>query len=179
MGRTKCDEPAWLEKAATWTEVPAPSPSEIQVAAGMIAWAGTKKTKAKGPTPPTKKRVERAQQAVKAFTVSGVWTEAKPDHFVELYRLLHTKVYGLEPTELAGAAWSAASMAAGKMLKREFDGDAEKMAEFFRWVWVVQGKDEKRRRAGLKDDDFKVTWRYQFSAKLHGQWRLAVMRGRA
>lgn len=181
MGRRPVN-PDWeaAHPRAEW-DPPPPPPSEATLEAqkGIVDWAGTKKkSKRKLAAPARDRRVGLRQEALEIL-ISGRWVDALPDHFVELYVYLHTKVYGVEPTEMSGKDWPLAKTAAARMLTKEFNGEQVRMADFFRWVWSMQERDEKRRKAGSKDDDFRVTWRYQFSSKLLTQWRVAVARGRA
>jgi hypothetical protein len=88
-------------------------------------------------------------------------------------------VYGAEPLELklVKECMSAASMAA-KATKMFFNGDARAVVDFMRWVWAVQMREEKQRRAGERQSEFRVTWRYQWSARLVTDYRRYEIAGK-
>lgn len=148
----------------------------------MEAWARRGKPKAKaktkGPRKPNPTFRVRVRAEANEILRAGRWHLAGSEHFVELYGMLHARVYSVEAAELDTGEWTLANMAARRMLAKMFDGDRPKMAGYLKWVWEIQARDEAKRRAGSRDDDFRVTWRYQFSEKLWTQWRIAVERGR-
>jgi len=144
-------------------------------AQALAAWAGEPQTGAK------KKRASiwnrsLVRDEVADFIAKRDWTGAHPRHFVELYARLHGEVYGVEPLDLKAAkvCLGAASLAA-KALREHFDGDANGLADYMRWVWIRQAYEEKKRRAGTKDGDFRVTWRYQWSPKLVTDYRRSLL----
>lgn len=139
-------------------------------AEAVALWAGEPKTKN------GKRRSmwneEAAREDVRAMIDSEDWGLARPQHFVELYARLHAEVYGTPPLELATKTQKlAAASLAARVMKQLFAGDPRAVVDFIRWVWRRQSQEEKKRRAGLKDGDFRVTWRYQFSAKLVTDYR--------
>jgi len=146
------------------------------MAQDLATWAGEPHTGVK-----KKKRAgiwNRAvvREEVSSFIASREWNDAHPRHFVELYSRLHFDVYGVEPLEMKATkmCMAAASLAA-KALRDHFDGDANLLADFMRWVWSRQSAEEKKRRAGAKDGDFRVTWRYQWSPKLVTDYRRSLL----
>lgn len=145
------------------------------VAAGLVAFAGT-------PKPPAKKAKTRGwerprvQQETADFINAREWKGAKPSHFVELYARLHEEVYGVEALDLkTRKSLSDAALLASRALKQFFEGDEDGMAEFMRWVWVRQANEEKQRRQGVRMREFRVTWRYQWAASLVTDYRRAAV----
>lgn len=102
------------------------------------------------------------------------WAAARPRHFVALYAQLHESVYKVPALELRTerVRMSAASLAA-RALRDHFGGNPSAMAEFVRWVWTREVRDERRRASGQKDGEFRVSWRYQWSARLVTDYRRA------
>lgn len=140
-------------------------------------WAGEPKAKAE-PKKKARSMWDRglARDDVSHFISSRDWSKARPQHFVELYSRLHFEVYGVEPLDLkAKAACLAAASLAAKALREFFRGDPNGLADFMRWVWIRQATEEKKRRAGLKENDFRITWRYQWSAKLVTDFQRSVL----
>lgn len=141
----------------------------------MADWVGP-------PTDPTKKKRasiwnrDAAQQEVTAFIAAQDWATARPRHLVELYARLHTEVYGVEPLDLKKKpALMAAASLASKATKEHFDGSFDDIVSFVRWVWVRQALDEKKRRAGTMTNDFRISWRYQWSPRLITDYRRAML----
>lgn len=96
----------------------------------------------------------------------GDWKDLKPSTLLGLYAVLHEKVYGVLPDELADD-WYPASATAKKFLETNqgrFDIPA-----FMRWVW----QRERRSREQNPEREFRVGWRYQFSQKLVTDYRVA------
>lgn len=102
-------------------------------------------------------------------------------HLIALYARAHESVYGVPPLELEeGDKYAGATNAANRMLKKEFDDDVLKMAEFVRWVWSEERKKEKWRRSNGRETR-RIGWRLQFVARnLVTDYRvhLARMNGR-
>lgn len=136
-------------------------------AKGLAEWAGEAKPKSEKKKKATIWNRAIARDEVSAFIARNDWDGALPRHFVELYARLHSEVYGVEPLDLKTAKilMGAASLAA-KALREYFGGEPNALADFMRWVWIRQATEEKKRRAGVKDGDFRVTWRYQWAATL-------------
>lgn len=134
----------------------------------------------KSPEQPTKKASgwdeAHARRVVTEMIEKQDWHSASPKHFVELYVHLHTRVYGVAPLDLDNnrKKLTAASLAR-KVMKEHFDNTPDEMANFMRWVWQRQQVNEKKRKAGIVDSDFMVSWRYQFSASLVKQYRRDMM----
>lgn len=123
---------------------------------------------------------EAAALEIEAFIASKSWRDASPRHFVELYIRCHREVYGVEPLELRtkAAALACASLAR-KCLKENFSNDQDALADFVSWVWYRERQDERKRRSGLKTGDFRISWRYQWSAKLVTEHNRAILTQKA
>lgn len=101
--------------------------------------------------------------------------EGTPADLVALYCLLHARVYGLHPDELAGDAWRGACSAATRMVRVEFGGDLGAAVELVRWSWARE-KDWERHRRENGNGGGRLTWRRQFGAALVTDYRLDVSR---
>ena len=115
-----------------------------------------------------KKTIERSLKELKEFIEHAKkgrehqWKEAEAKHMVAFYRMAHASVYGVVPQELEdGQTYLTALSAAKRMLKAEFGGNPQKMAEFIRWVWARERKSEKWRRSNGRETR-RVGWRLQF-----------------
>lgn len=92
---------------------------------------------------------------------SGDWSDALPRHLVVLHGMIHEHVYGVAPAESTGAEFAAAAVAAARMLKVDFGGDAQAMFEFIRWSWQREQDREEWRRQNHKEGG-RLDWRRQF-----------------
>lgn len=147
-----------------------------EVPPSLAMWAGKAAPKRKGSRSWDR---FRAQADVGRMIAVDDWSEATPKHFVELYVHLHRQIYGVDVLELGQAKVraSAASMAK-RTLVDHFGGDGDALAAFMRWVWQRQAVEEAQRRAGARDGDFRVTWRYQWSPRLVTDYRRHEVAGR-
>lgn len=137
------------------------------------------RTKPAGPKKMTgypKKRIESLRADCADKVTHQKWEEFRPSDFVAYYENQHEYVYGVPPPELDGLGWRLATIAAGKMLKRQFEEDAGQMVRFVRWTWRREREIETKRRESGSDDGFRITWRYMFSNKLVTNWKLASAR---
>lgn len=102
--------------------------------------------------------------------------DARAEHMVGLYALLHTRVYEVGPGELADAkVFLGARSAAGKMLRDEFGGRQLPMVEFIQWVWSRERQRERQRRG--VDCQYRIGWRLQFQSRvLVTDYRVALAR---
>jgi hypothetical protein len=137
-------------------------PSQLARATALSDWVGVGKSKPKSkPSPVT--CFKRAKHELEQFLLEGPLDDRmKGRHFVALYARLHEKTYGVAPAELEGTVFFGAVSAADRMLRVEFDGKAEAMIDFIRWVWVRERSREKGRRAREEATAFRIQWRLQF-----------------
>lgn len=158
-----------------------PPQSAEEVAAGVDAWTEGKveqRTKvASKPKQVSNASMERAAREVGEFLKTGEWSSAKPLHFVALYAWLHRKVYGVDTTELTPTTRLHACAMVALMLRKEFDGEQGKLADFMRWVWVRETEREKWRRENNRDGG-SIGWRLQFATgnRLVVEYRLSLAR---
>lgn len=103
------------------------------------------------------------------------WQDARAMHFVALYADLYFRVYGLLPADLGPKERVFAAKLAGTMLSKQFQDDRNEMAKFLAWTWTREKEREQYRRENGKDGGI-VEWRWQFSAKLVQQYRIACAR---
>lgn len=109
------------------------------------------------------------------------WANARPAHAVALYARCHEHVYGFMPEELWGNGEGprrerlGAMSAAASLLKREFEGNFEKLVAFMQWSWG----DEQRKCKWAKDRGIELSkrmgWRRQFSIGLVGDYRRVLL----
>jgi hypothetical protein len=102
----------------------------------------------------------------------GDWSEATPTTWLGLYVYLHRGVYKVSPDDLADE-WYPAFSSAKRAFEKDFGGSATEMVNFMRWSWRQIAK---RHRRASDDDDFRMTWRYQFSRKLIVGYKVALNR---
>lgn len=130
---------------------------------------------------------ERATKESETMRASNDWSRAEPRHLVAIYAFFHAEVYGVEPKELfVGPAWNAASSAAAKLLRDEFEwrqdagpgaGADERAAldaarseafaraiAFLAWVWTRERRFEAQRaKEGVEGR--RIGWRLQFAMR--------------
>jgi len=124
------------------------------------------------------KAIEKAKREMDERAASNDWENARGVHLVALYAWLHLAVYQVEPAEMNAVEWASASVVAQKFCVAQFEGDFAACVEFLRWTWKRESSIEARRRNGTVTNDFRITWRYQFSAKLVTDYRIDKARGR-
>ncbi len=117
----------------------------------------------------TKAGVEKIRLEVEAMRQSDHWERAGAAAMVALWYWCHETTYQVAPT-MTGREWGFASIAAGSLLKAEFDGKAERLVDFIRWTWAEEEKSLKWRRANNRPVN-PLGWRMQFSAKHVVKWR--------
>jgi len=144
---------------------------ESKPPASLGDWAQANKSK----TPPrngvASSSMNKALAEAEKRTETEDWAGAKPLVFVALYQGLHTHVYGVEPGELGTKERKFAACAAARMLKNEFDNDANIMAEFFRWTWKREASKHKWRIENQRPH-FRITWRLMFARTLLTDWKV-------
>jgi hypothetical protein len=129
----------------------------------------------KGASSTSKARVEQIIGEVAAMRTKRSFADARPSHFVALYIQLHAQVYGVRPSELMGGKeWSYASIAAARLLEREFSGNKEQMVDFLSWLWTRERKSHARAKAN-DEDRRRLGWRLVFSARLVTDYKVALL----
>ncbi len=107
---------------------------------------------------------------------SGDWGNATPKDFVASYAVLHTDVYGVEPSELTSKTRFVACMCVAALLSKEFHDDKSLFAEYIRWVWEREESREKWRREN-KHPGGRIAWQAMFmTSSLLSDWRLDHVR---
>jgi len=91
-------------------------------------------------------------------------------HFVALCAMLHGKVYGVAD-EVGPRERMDAAAAAARMLRSQFDGDADAMADFVRWAWLREKDREEWRRENGRPGG-RLGWRLLFSGAILTDYRL-------
>lgn len=121
--------------------------------------------------------LEESLTEAAAMMSSAEWGDAKPRHFVALWAMCHERVYKASAVgELAGLGWRAAVKAAAVMLRDEFEGEAQRMAEYVRWCWLrEEGKERWCKERGYARRA-RVTWRHQFGSAMLADWRVEMAR---
>jgi hypothetical protein len=164
--------------------VDAPPRTALEQQAELIA-AKPRRVRAFGLAPAA---IRKAGEETAAMASTGAWDGARGVHLVALYAWLHQQVYGVEAGELSGVGqgsaavkaaqveWAAASVSAQKFCAKEFGGEFAECVEFMRWAWRREEAVEKKRRSGESTSDFRMGWRYQFSARLATDHRIAAAR---
>lgn len=112
--------------------------------------------------------IERTLRETTTMREANDWTVSRPRHFVALYFQLHRHVYGIEPGELRGKAWTAACLMAARTFTNDFTGDTARFVAFIVWAW----KREKKAHAKGIEDRRRMGWRLQFSSTLVTDYRL-------
>ena len=98
---------------------------------------------------------------------------AKPSHLVALYEYCHEMVYGEAPLEIdSPTTWKMATYAAGRLVKKHFEGDAVSAVEFVRWTWVRE-KQRLSWRAKRGITSTRLGWRLQFRDDMVTDYRIA------
>jgi hypothetical protein len=134
----------------------------------MADWArGRTKGKQESNRESARKEMER---------IIGVddWANCRPVHLVELYAMLHERIYGVAPEELASnRVRISAVRTIADMLRRHFTNDVERMVDFIRWCWVrEEGRHNWRRKNGMELK--RMNWRWQFSPSMLTDYRMAI-----
>lgn len=114
-------------------------------------------------------KIEEIKREAEAMRADGNWERAGAAALVALWYWCHEQTYGVSPS-LTGKEWGLAAIAAGTILKREFDGKAEMLVEFLQWTWKEEGKSTKWRRENGRVVN-PLGWRWQFGTKAVVRWR--------
>lgn len=92
-----------------------------------------------------------------------------PEHLVATYAIMHEHVYGIEAGEVS-EEFGLALRAARKVARAV--GSSSKVIAFMRWAWAREKRSEERRSTSREADDFRISWKYQFSMKLLTNYRI-------
>lgn len=143
----------------------------------------------RGVPPPKKKRTSlsgisdrdmatASEQAAK-MRESEDWTGARGLHFVALHDELHTAIYGVGAPDLDdGRKRRLATIAADRLIRDTFKGDAYSFSVYFVWAWARAERREVFCRAQKKTSS-ALTWRRVFTATHDfGDWRMDAYRTR-
>jgi hypothetical protein len=150
--------------------------SEIEDSAVQLrGWATRKQQKPRTPSIPNA-AWSRACEEARIYASTGDWSQATPRHFVALYDTLHHKIYGVSCEELTPQGRAKVTFAATRVLKVQFDGDANAFAEFLRWTWMREAERERRRRESGFGGGVRIGPWLQFGGTLLTDYRLAVVR---
>lgn len=144
----------------------------------LIGFLGPRRVNKKPKAPPSIKDRDWAEAMEQAgdFMRTGDWSEAVAKHFVALYDLMHTRVYGVVCVELGPRERFGVSMKAKTMLEKQFDGNAAAMAEFLRWTWQREEWREKRRREDCTGGSQRLGPWLQFNGAVLTDYRLEMSR---
>jgi hypothetical protein len=110
----------------------------------------------------TKEQIAKTTRAMEERVRTEQWDGTKPSELVALYGWLHRAVYGVD-SAMTGRDWSFATMQAGRLIAKEFAGDAVEAVDFVRWTWQREQGREKWRQAHGKIDGTGIGWRLQFA----------------
>lgn len=132
---------------------------------------GTSKPRKKGIQSTGKTRLEELVEEAGRRARESDWEGARPTLLAALYVWCHRRVYKVDPA-LKGREFTAAGMRASHFVRDEFAGDLKAAVDFVRWTWSKEAGKEKRGRS----DDFRVSWRYQFSGKLLVAYKVDAVR---
>lgn len=123
-------------------------------------------------------RVKRARRltpyeaglaSARARAESGEWDGATGDVLLGLYAHCHEIAYRILPGELE-SEWAMAAKRVRQMLGADFLGNADAMVEFIKWTWL---REQRRNGSRANQGDFRIGWRFQFSASMLTDWRVA------
>lgn len=113
---------------------------------------------------------------VEQFIEDGDFSTATPRHWVALFCWIHEAVYSVSCVDEMRAEWIAAAGAALRTLRAEFDGDADTMLTFLRWVARREEGREAWRRSN-SGQGYRLGWRdVWLRRRLLVDWRLDVDR---
>lgn len=115
------------------------------------------------------KDVLRTIEETEVMRASGDWVGARPRNMVALYVLCHRHVYGVDPLELSGKAWTAACLMAARIIANEFDDDVKRCVAFLAWTW---SRERRAHAHAAGAERRRLGWRLQFSAALLTDYRV-------
>jgi hypothetical protein len=144
-------------------EVVAEEKAHEEARTSMSAFLGPEK-KPRRRTGKSMAGMRRAMDGASEHVELGDWSTATPATIVGLYAVLHEKVYGVEPEELA-EAWLGAVSAAKRLLEESpFNGDVARLVDFVRFTWKREKMAEDKAR-GTGNVRRRVGWRLQFVSR--------------
>jgi hypothetical protein len=129
------------------------------------------KTKKERSWQPWQRPLEEAMKVAAECASTGDWDNTGPEHLVALFAIMHERVYGIAPNEIA-VSWAAACKYAGAVLQREFAGSMDAAAEYLDWRWSRVRAQEKRRKANGLGTQYRLGWRFLFSPDSLMDWRV-------
>jgi hypothetical protein len=139
----------------------------------VASWA--KGAKSKRTTSRPEQRIAKVHSELLRIIEVGDFGRAKASHMVELYALLHEKVYGVAPDELASTlVRQSAGRMAQTMLGKYFGGDAERMILFMRWCWRREESLAQWRRKKKIPNFRRLVWRKQFGVELVTEYKIEI-----
>jgi hypothetical protein len=103
---------------------------------------------------------------------SGEWSDASAKDLVALSAIMHSDVYGIESADLTPEMRLVASFQAGRLLEKDFSGDAGAFADFVRWTWQREVGRIEWRKKNNQASTFRLTWRLQFGPAILTDYRV-------
>ncbi len=166
---------------------PVPDNSNAAALASMVAFLGTpadqasckqkvqKAKKTRGNTTAAQRQQHLAD--IEARIARQDWSGTNATTLVALYWVCHVKVYGVPPLELdTSEAWRRATMLAGGLVKKQFEGDYHTAIKWMRWVWTREQRREEYRRNNPSGGT-RIGWLWMFGrATLVTDWRAERIR---
>lgn len=113
-----------------------------------------------------------ARSAAQACIDAKDWRLASDAAVLGLYSLLHLRVYGVLPAELDGPDYRAALSRAKFVCTQLTPQGAYSLV---RWTWKRAESQEQSRKDDA-DNGFRIGWRYQFSASMITNFKVAQAR---
>lgn len=134
-------------------------------ASSIPAVLQSKATPKKRPSPKVEQiraRVEAAWTASQQDTWKGTGPEQSGPLLVGLWAKLHEEIYEVDvvPTLATGSEWMKATVAAKRVAHRL--GDVGVALEFVTWAWRAEERQERRRRSGEIDNEWRMSWQNLF-----------------
>ena len=147
---------------------PEPTQAALDLETSIAAMGKPKKRKASA-----KASLASAMAEAEVFRIAGDWKTASGRHFVALFAWLHLMIYETEAIDLLdGKSMLAATSAADKMFRVDFNGEAKRMVEFISWCWARERDAVKKKKNGRR-----LNWRLQFALRhLLVDYRVELMR---
>lgn len=144
--------------------------------AGGFAGEGPARKSPKKWSPRSRAGYERGREEAKALLDAKAAEDIeKPEHLLGVFALMHERVYGVSPDDLADG-WKPAVVAVRKMIA-SFGGEPTRVLDLLRWTWRREAEREKA-AAGTGKVRSRLTWRVQFACSaLVVDYRRAVVAG--
>ena len=146
-----------------------PTDPEIGAAEAFAEWAGVGKKRRLASI--SSSALDRILAETRVAMKTGDWTDLNSRHVFAYWAIAHELVYGVAPVT-TGAERAQAAMRMGAAIKRHFDGDVGKAADYLRWLWTRErGREEWRRREGTSRGA-SLGWRMMFLSALVTEYRV-------